>query len=991
MSHYEPSADSPEDPLQPSGHGHDPRRGNGDRAALPEATQGDKSHSAELSDQTVKDKDRSPKTGAATQPGEAGKAGKAQTGLPDLEGATPAMRQFLEIKAANPASLLFYRMGDFYELFFEDALVASAALNITLTKRGKHQGEPIPMCGVPVVRAEEYLHRLIAAGHRVAVCEQLEDPAEAKKRAGSKALVHRDVVRVVTPGTIIEEQLLDATDNNYLLAIVPTRGPNRPGSTDPTEFGLAWIDMSTGTFFTLQCSDGEVGGQLSRIGPAEILLPRALADHPRYAGFWADYAPTTPLDGSRFDASSGRAALERAFAVATLEGFGSFSSAELGAAGALLAYIEQTQRGVVPPIKPPRPLSGTAAMSIDAASRANLELTRTLSGQRQGSLLAAIDRTRTAAGARLLRDWLSAPLTDKSKILERQDAVSLLLDDVALRDDLSSGLRAVPDIVRAMTRLSVARGGPRDLASIRDALQQADALHGLARNQSALSQSSTRLAELWQALGGVSPALLQALESALVDQPGPHLADGGFVRTGHRDDLDSERALRDQSRTVIAELETRYRNDTGIKTLKIKHNGFLGYFIEVNAAAGEDLLNQKGGEFAHRQSLQNAKRFSTSELADLQSRIEQASDEAMRIERMVFAELCDAVSQARTTLVDLGDALAELDVLTGLAVLAAERDYTRPSLTDDSKFRVEAGRHPVVEQSLASSGTGMFVPNDCVLGEETEDREGLEHGAGIWLITGPNMAGKSTFLRQNALIAILAQIGSYVPARLARIGIVDRLFSRVGASDDIARGRSTFMVEMVETAAILNQATDRSFVILDEIGRGTATYDGLSIAWATLEHLHEVNRCRALFATHFHELATLSETHDRLRNASLRVREYNGEIVFLHEVAPGAADRSYGVQVAKLAGLPAAVVHRARDILERLERADQGIDPLKVANDLPLFAIAAQDAQIAQLSEEARLLHTALAELDPDAMTPREALDQLYALRALLAPGSSGL
>jgi DNA mismatch repair protein MutS len=905
--------------------------------------------------------------------------------VPDPAGATPAMRQFLEIKAANPSSLLFYRMGDFYELFFEDAVIASAALNITLTKRGKHQGEDIPMCGVPVVRAEEYLHRLIAAGHRVAVCEQLEDPAEAKKRAGSKALVHRDVVRIVTPGTITEEQLLEARDNNYLLAIARAR----PTTGEEAAFGLAWVDMSTGAFFSQATSDAALGGDLARIGPAEILLPAALEADASAMVPWAGVAPVTPLEGARFDPSSGRGALERTFGVATLEGFGTFSQAEISAAGALLGYIEQTQRGVAPPLKPPRPVSGAGTMAIDAASRTNLELTRTLSGQRQGSLLAAIDRTRTAAGARLLRDWLSAPLTEKHAIGARQDALAHLLDDIALRDGLASGLRGVPDIVRAMTRLAMGRGGPRDLAAIRDGLMQARALHALAKGDDALTRSSARLTELWQALDGVPPALSDDLETALVDQPGPHLAEGGFVRSRYREDLDEARALRDQSRTVIAELEARYRNDTGIKTLKIRHNGFLGFFIEVNATAGEALMADKDGVFTHRQSLQNAKRFTTAELADLQSRIEQASDAAMQIEREVFAAQCEAVATARGCLVALGDALAELDVFAGLAVLAAERDYTRPVLTEDSFFAVEGGRHPVVEQSLAASGAGTFVPNDCRLNEGAEGPAAGTGAAGIWLITGPNMAGKSTFLRQNALIAILAQIGSYVPARKAHIGLVDRLFSRVGAADDIARGRSTFMVEMVETAAILNQATPRSFVILDEIGRGTATYDGLSIAWATLEHLHEVNQCRALFATHFHELAALSDTHDQLRNASLRVREYKGDIVFLHEVAAGAADRSYGVQVAKLAGLPPAVVHRARDILERLERADQGVDPGKIADDLPLFSVTAQASEVAQLSDEARQLHAALAGLDPDAMTPRQALEALYALKATVSKASN--
>lgn len=931
-------------------------------------------------DAAVVSADAAPRRGSAAQkPPATGASGPAEGGRNatprDAAGATPAMRQFLEIKAANPGVLLFYRMGDFYELFFEDAVVASAALNITLTRRGKHQGEDIPMCGVPVVRAQEYLHKLIASGHRVAVCEQLEDPAEAKKRAGSKALVRRDVVRIVTPGTITEDQLLDARDNNYLLAVVRERASVKADG----RFGFAWVDMSTGAFYTQPVPATGVGGEIARIAPAEILLSRALADSDEWATRWSEFGHAVALEGGQFDPERGRKALERAFSVSSLDGYGSFTPAEIGAAGALLAYIDRTQRGVAPPLKPPRPLAGSGAMAIDAASRANLELTQTLSGQRQGSLLAAIDRTRTAAGARLLRDWLSAPLTDMADIRSRQDAIGRLAEMPALRDGLSEGLRAVPDLVRAMTRLAMNRGGPRDLAAIRDGLTQSAVLRGLATEPDVLAQGAARLAALWEALDGPDRQLAADLEAALVDQPGPHLSDGGFVRDACRDDLDEARALRDRSRKVIAELEARYRQETGIKTLKIRHNGFLGYYVEVNAAAGETLLASTDHDFVHRQTLQNAKRFSTAELADLQARIDRASDEAMRIEREVFADLSGAIADQRPALTALGEALAELDVLAGLANLALERDYVRPTLSDDAVFIVDGGRHPVVEQSLAASGAGTFVPNDCDLGGSEKSGE----GAGIWLVTGPNMAGKSTFLRQNALIAILAQIGSFVPASKARIGLVDRLFSRVGAADDIARGRSTFMVEMVETAAILNQATDRSFVILDEIGRGTATYDGLSIAWATLEHLHEINRCRALFATHFHELSALSETHARLRNSSLRVREYKGDIVFLHEVVPGAADRSYGVQVAKLAGLPSAVVHRARDILQRLEQADQGADPQKVADDLPLFSATTQSAQDAQVSEEARRLHAALAAIDPDAMTPREALERLYALKAL--------
>ncbi|MCC0016002.1 MAG: DNA mismatch repair protein MutS [Rhodobiaceae bacterium] len=890
--------------------------------------------------------------------------------------ATPMMRQYMEIKAANADSLLFYRMGDFYELFFDDAVAASAALGITLTKRGKHLGEDIPMCGVPVVSADDYLQKLIAAGFRVAVCEQMEDPAEAKKR-GSKSVVRRDVVRLVTPGTLTEEALLEPRANNYLVAVARVRGE---GDDEAGAVGLAWADISTGECAVLQTAASALAAELARLEPGEILVPEQLERDGDFTAVWQPYARRiTALAAPMFESSSAAARLKDYYRVATLDGFGAFTRAELASLGALVAYVERTQIGERPPLSPPSRSEAGATMSIDAATRANLEMTRTLSGSRKGSLLAAVDRTVTAAGARRLAAWLTAPLTDVSRIAARHDAVEVLVDDIQLCTRCTAALRACPDIARARARLALDRGGPRDLAGIRDGIDAAGELSAMLV-QALGDDMPRRLRDVVTAGGGIDTDLHDLLAAALVDEPPVQRRDGNFVRAGFRADLDDARSLRDEGRRFIAALESRYREETGIRALKIRHNGFLGYYVEVPAQHGERMIEAGGDTFIHRQSLPAARRFTTAELADLQARIDAAAGDVERIEAEVFAQVCRAVLAQSDPLSALADALAALDVLAGFAALAAERAYCRPQLEEGTAFDIRAGRHAVVEQSLAASGQGTFVSNDCDLGAPAGTADGGTADAGaIWLVTGPNMAGKSTFLRQNALIVILAQAGSFVPAQSARIGIVDRLFSRVGAADDIARGRSTFMVEMVETAAILNQAGERSLVILDEIGRGTATFDGLSIAWAVLEHLHQVNRCRALFATHFHELAALSSTLPRLKPATLKVREWHGDVVFMHEVVPGAADRSYGVQVARLAGLPDAVIGRAKTVLAELEAAERGADPHRLVADLPLFS-ATPAPRTAHAPDP---VSVAVAESDPDCMSPREALDFLYRLKDL--------
>jgi DNA mismatch repair protein MutS len=886
--------------------------------------------------------------------------------------ATPMMEQYIEIKANNPGSLLFYRMGDFYELFFEDAVEAARALGITLTKRGQHMGQEIPMCGVPIHAADDYLQKLISLGFRVAVCEQIEDPAEAKKR-GSKSVVKRDVVRLVTPGTLTEDKLLSPSESNYLMALTRIKGASEP------QLALAWIDISTGVFRLAETDQARLMADILRIDPRELILPDAMFHDPDFKPVFEVLGKVAvPQPGVLFDSASAEGRITRYFGVGTLDGFGSFSRAELAAAAAAVAYVEKTQIAERPPLGVPERESAASTLFIDPATRANLELTRTLSGDRDGSLLKAIDRTVTGGGARLLAERLMSPLTDPHPINLRLDSISFLLDEPSLCSELRSALKHVPDMPRALSRLALDRGGPRDLGSILRGLEASRAV-------AAFLDRAMLPEELGQALADLKalPVQLETMLGSLLADELPLLKrDGGFLCDGADADLDEVRALRDQSRRVIAGLQLQYAEETGIKSLKIKHNNVLGYFIEVtagNAGPMTDTAEAKA-RFIHRQTMANAMRFTTTELAELESRIANAADRALSIELAAFDRMVEAVTGEAEAIKKGARAIAVIDVAAGLALLAEEWEYHRPTVDGSRMFAIEGGRHPVVEQALRRKSEGPFIANECDLSPHGDG----EFGA-LWLLTGPNMGGKSTFLRQNALIAILAQMGSFVPAASAHIGVVDRLFSRVGASDDLARGRSTFMVEMVETAAILNQATDRSLVILDEIGRGTATFDGLSIAWAAVEHLHEGNRCRGLFATHFHELTVLSEKLGRLSNATMKVREWDGEVIFLHEVGPGAADRSYGIQVARLAGLPASVVERARDVLTKLEDSDRKNPASQLIDDLPLFQVAVRRED--QKRPGPSRVEEALKGINPDDLTPREALDALYALKKTLGSG----
>ena len=888
--------------------------------------------------------------------------------------ATPMMAQYLRIKQQHPGCLLFYRMGDFYEMFFEDAVSAAAALDIALTKRGQHAGQDIPMCGVPVHSADAYLSRLIRKGFKVAICEQTEDPAEAKKR-GSKAVVERGVVRVVTPGTLTEDELLNARAHNYLAALSDAAG----------HLAIAWLDISTGDFFCQALAPAGLATALSSLSPGEILIPERLFARPEAAAQLSDWkSRLTLLPGSRFDSENARRRLEQLHGVATLDAYGDFSRAELAAAGALVDYVQLTQQGQLPRLARLRQLADGSVMEIDPGTRRNLEIHQALSGGQQGSLLAAIDRSVTAPGARLLAQRLSAPLTGIAAIEQRLDSVAFFVQRDGLRGPIRERLAECPDLLRALSRLTVGRGGPRDLAALRDAMsagcQIAELLRepGLPPAPSAVVDALNALAPPQESDASALESLLSQLADALSEQLPLQARDGGFIAPGYAPELDELKDLRDQSRQLVAALQARYAEETGIQSLKIRHNNVLGYFVEVTKANLGRMPSGEDSVFIHRQTMVNATRYTTVELAELERKIASAGERVMAMELGLFEELSRTALAQAGLLAETARALAELDVAAALAILAKDESWCRPTLEDSLAFRIEGGRHPVVEHALrAAAEPESFVPNSC-------DLSGQQR---LWLLTGPNMAGKSTFLRQNAIIALLAQAGCFVPAESAVIGIVDRLFSRVGAADDLARGRSTFMVEMVETATILNQAGPRSLVILDEIGRGTATFDGLSIAWACIEHLHEVNRCRALFATHYHELTSLAAKLAALSCHSMRVKEWEQEVIFLHEVAPGTADGSYGIHVARLAGLPEAALLRAEEVLRSLEAGEQAGAVARLADDLPLFA--AQHRRKAEPNTQASAaneVETRLRDINPDELSPREALELLYELRALLKP-----
>lgn len=863
---------------------------------------------------------------------------------------TPMMAQYHALKAEAGDCLLFYRMGDFFELFFDDARVAARTLDIALTSRGDHGGSPVAMCGVPAHAAESYLARLIRAGHRVAIAEQTETPEQAKKRGGSKALVNRAIVRFVTAGTLTEDSLLDARSANWLMALGEAGG----------DYAVAVADISTGRFDVAPLSVDGVAAELARLAPAEVLVPADSA----LAKLVPD-ALRHERPRSDFDSGKGAARLIDHYQVATLDGFGSFNRAELSAAGALLAWVRESARDAPVWLQPPRRRDGGEELAIDAATRDSLEIVRAQNGDRAHSLLAAVDRTVTGAGARLLAHDLASPLARREAVLHRQALVGWLVEGAPARAELRTTLAALPDVARALGRLAAGRGSPRDLGALRDGLGTARLLR---ERLALLAERPALLDQLLPAFDGHG-TLVDLLTRALIAQPPTETASGGYIATGFDAALDALRETASGGRRAIAALEAAYREATGIAALKVRHNAVIGYHVEVPARHADALMAPDSG-FTHRQTMAGAVRFNSPDLAAAAARVVEAGAHALAAEAAHFEELVAAATARRVEIAATADALARLDVAAALAERAVEGGWCAPVLTDDMGLEVVGGRHPVVEAALAARGEA-FVPNDLSL--NAQDR--------LWLVTGPNMGGKSTFLRQNALIILLAQAGSFVPAKSARIGMVDRLFSRVGASDNLARGRSTFMVEMVETAAILSQSTPRSFVVLDEVGRGTSTYDGLALAWAVVEAIHDQIGCRCLFATHYHELTRLSERLDALSLHHVRAREWQGDLVLLHELAQGPADRSYGLAVARLAGVPQAVLKRATAVLAKLEAGRAQTGGLAAGlDDLPLFAASVAEPVVA---EDA--LRSALAAIDIDSLSPRDALDRLYALQALLA------
>ncbi|MDY7097294.1 MAG: DNA mismatch repair protein MutS [Pseudomonadota bacterium] len=862
------------------------------------------------------------------------------------------MEQYLALKEEAAGSLLFYRMGDFFELFFDDAKRAAAILDIALTARGEHDGEPVAMCGVPVHSAEGYLARLIKAGERVAIAEQVETPDEAKARAkaegrpSSKALVKRDIVRFVTAGTLTEEALLEPRRANVLVALADVRGA----------IGVAAVDISTGTTVLAETTPHLLGAELARLGPSEVVVPEG----------WDHSAPEEPAfhAKSAFDSDSGTARLQSLHGVATLDGFGTFSRAMTAAAGGLIGYLEHVGRGNLPLLLPPTMRADGATMVMDEATRSSLEILESSQGGRAGSLVATLDRCSTGAGSRMLAEDLAAPLLDEAAITDRLATVQYFRDRPIERADLREALRSLPDLGRALGRIVAGRGSPRDLGQIRDGLAEAqrfhDALKGMADRPALIDSLIPQLSGHGR--------LTDWMARALVASPPTERGNGGFIADGYDASLDELRSVSGNARRAIAAMEARYREETGIASLKIKHNGVLGYFIEVPSRHGDALMEADSG-FTHRQTMKGAVRFNSLSLHEEATRISEAGGRALAAEEAHFEELVQAVSEAREAIASTAAALARIDVAAGNAERASEGEWCRPEIDTRPGLSITQGRHPVVEAALNKTGE-RFVANDCGLASDNR----------LWLIGGPNMGGKSTFLRQNALIVLMAQAGCFVPAEAAQIGLVDRLFSRVGASDNLARGRSTFMVEMVETAAILSQATDRSFVILDEVGRGTSTYDGVALAWAVVEAVHSRIACRCLFATHYHELARLAETCEALSLHHVRAREWKGDLVLLHELAEGPADRSYGLAVAKLAGVPDAVVKRAKAVLERLEKTREETGGIAAGlGELPLFAAAATPQE--EEASPAEALAAKLGEIDLDALSPRDALDLLYELK----------
>ena len=866
---------------------------------------------------------------------------------------TPMFQQFLEIKADNLDCLLFFRMGDFYELFFEDAVIASKELDIALTSRGKYDGDPVPMCGVPHHAYMPYLEKLTKNNYKVAICEQTESPKEAKIRGGTKALVKREVVRIVTPGTLTEEILLDADKNNFLLSI----------NTNNKNIGISWLDVSTGELYTEECSKNNFLSVIARIRPSEILLMDTVDN------YYSDLIKKTfdcvvsPLIQNINNSKKAEKLICLHFGVKTLASFGIFSENEIVTCWSLLDYVSLTQKGNLPPIRFPKSIKNESLMRIDSSTRKSLEISQTLIGNKKGSLIDAVDMTLTAVGARQLDKDISAPLTNIEEINGRLDMIDFLIDSNTVRDSIRKILKSSADIDRAKARVILSRGGPRDLESIKLGIEGAHNLDNILDNNK-FEKFPKDFIALKKHLNLCSE-LLNSLKSILSENLPLFVKDGGFVKKGYSKELDEVCSFRDQSRQHILEMEVEERAKTGLTSLKIKYNNVIGYFFEVTQLQKKKFLEIKNAErFIPRQSLKGAARFVTEALSRLSESISNAAEQAIEIELRIFEEIKSLINAQHDALANISYSLSRLDVASSLAEVSILHNFVRPNILDDQNLEIIGGRHPSVELVMKKNGENKFFSNDCHLDQEDK----------IWLLTGPNMAGKSTFLRQNALITILAQSGSFVPAEKASIGIVDSLFSRVGSSDDLASGRSTFMVEMLETAAILNQAGKKSLVIMDEVGRGTSTYDGLSLAWSILEHLHNTSHSRTLFATHYHELTKLSETLPSLSCHTMQVKEWENKVIFLYTVMSGVAKGSYGIHVASLAGIPNSVLRRAKKILQEFETSG-------TRNNLSKEEKEVSTSKFIKTNNKTEIINNLINDMSVinlDALSPKEALDKLY-------------
>ncbi len=868
---------------------------------------------------------------------------------------SPMMERYMEVKGQNPGTILLFRMGDFYELFYEDAQNAAKVLGLTLTSRDKASDNPTPMAGFPYHQLDAYLQKLIRAGFRAAICDQVEDPKKAK------GLVRREVTRVVTPGTLTDDELLDPRQSNFLACVAPAK----------SSIGLAWLELSTGRFLLTELEPSQLQDELARINPAECLIPESAAkdDKLQMRRTEQQSLVLTMRPDWCFGRDEARRLLNEHFGTKTLEGFDIDDSPAVTAAGALLDYVRETQRTALPHIVRIEAWRRSRHMIIDEATRRSLELAQTLrDGRRDFTLLGVMDETCTPMGSRLLAEWLSSPLTDIEQITQRQDAVEELVNQLTLRDDVRELLKETYDLQRLTSRIATGRCSPRDLVCLARTLGQLPRLRAkLAERKSKRLQTLEQRIEL-------CPEAHAAIVAAVVDEPPLTIADGGVIRPGFNSDLDEFRDLMRGGRQWMAAYQQKEIERTGIPNLKIGFNKVFGYYLEVTASHSAKVPD----EYIRKQTLKNQERYITPELKEYEEKVLRAEDRAKLLEQELFATLREQVATFVPLLLRTADSMAEIDVLAALSTLAANAGYCRPMLTTEPIVDIRDGRHPVLDRLLPG---GQFVPNDVRLGLKSADDDRQAIGR-VQIITGPNMAGKSTYIRQAALITIMAQMGSFVPAKEALIGIADRVFARVGASDELARGQSTFMVEMTETARILNSATARSLVILDEIGRGTSTYDGISLAWAITEHLHDEIQCRTMFATHYHELTDLTTTLKHAANWNVAVQESNDDVVFLHRIVEGAAGRSYGIHVAKIAGVPRRVTERATTILATLEDEHITADGRPKVPQRETTRQRRQQKSLFEFPEDPLLQE--IRKLEVDSLSPIQALQELYRLRQQL-------